>query len=265
MSIRLIVSCLLLACLSSVALADVVSQGKDTDTKSGDAKKDAPLEQQLLDDLGADLLDDLKSAGGVTPEQGKADQRPAKGDGDAPLDKKLQEDLDDLDGGGEDFGVNDEEHPFLTIGREMRKAGELIGERKSADETQQLQVKIVEQLDALIKRIRRQQKQQQSASNRKSPGSTRQTPKQPGQKPLGTPGKTAIKPSRDSTDRLGKSDPRKKVDMAAMKKLMEDIWGSLPERARQEMRQDSGDEFLPKYELKIERYFRRLAEQRRDE
>ena len=53
--------------------------------------------------------------------------------------------------------------------------------------------------------------------------------------------------------------------MAAMKKLMEDIWGSLPERARQEMLQGAGDEFLPKYELKIERYFRRLAEQRRDE
>ena len=146
----------------------------------------------------------------------------------------------------------------------MRKAGELIGERKSADETQQLQVKIVEQLDALIKQIRRQQKQQQAASKRKSPGSARQTPKQPGKKPSAAPGKTANKPSRDSTDRLGKSDPRK-VDMAAMTKLMEDLWGDLPARARQEMLQGSGDEFLPKYELKIERYFRRLSEQRRDE
>ena len=75
MSLRLIVSCVLLACLSSVALADVVPQGKDADTKSGDAKQDAPLEQQLLDDLGADLLDDLKSAGGVKPEKGKAGKR----------------------------------------------------------------------------------------------------------------------------------------------------------------------------------------------
>ena len=263
MSMRLVLSGVLLACLSSVALADVVPQGKDADPKSGDAKKDASLEQQLLDDLGADLLDDLKSAGGVKPPKGKPGKRPAKGDGDGPLDKKLLEDLDDLDGGGEDFGVDQDDDPFLTIGREMRKAGELIGERKSADETQQLQVKIVEQLDALIKRIRRQQKQQQSASNRKSPGSTRQTPKQPGKNSSGASGKTANKPSRDSTDRLGKGDTRR-VDMAAMKKLMEDIWGSLPERARQEMLQGAGDEFLPKYELKIERYFRRLSEQRRD-
>ena len=225
MAVRLMVSWLFLAGLASVVVADVVPSGK-----KDQAKKDAPLEQQLLDDLDADLLDDLKSD-------------------------------------GEDFGAttgdNGDEHPFLTIGREMREAGELIGQRKSAEETQQLQEKIVQRLDALIQQIRRQQKQQ-SASKKKIAGSTRQTPQQPNKNPSGKPGDTAKKPPRDSEDRVGKSKPRK-VDMAAMTKLMEDLWGDLPPRARPEMRQDSSEEFLPKYELKIERYFRRLAEQRRDE
>ena len=268
MAMRLMMSCLLLGGLASFATADVVPDTKGGGAKKDRPKKDVPLEQQLLDDLDDDLLDDLKSAAGVKPTKGKADERPARDDGDQPLDKKLLEDIDDLEPGGEDFGAttgdNEEEDPFLTIGREMRKAGELIGKHKSAGETQQLQEKIVVQLDALIKNIRRQQKRQQSASKQKPAGSTRHTPKQPGQKASGKPGHNAKKPSRDSEDRLGKSKPRK-VDMAAMRKLMEDLWGSLPERARQEAAQRVGDDFHPKYDLKIEKYFRRLAEQRRDE
>ncbi|MCH8045193.1 MAG: hypothetical protein IID44_15895 [Planctomycetes bacterium] len=142
----------------------------------------------------------------------------------------------------------------------MRKAGELIGERKSADETQQLQAKIVLQLDALIEQIRRQRSQQSASRKRKIAGSTGTTPRQPGK----TSGQTTKQPTRESEDRLNKGNPRK-VDMAAMRALMKDIWGDLPERARQEMQQRSSDKFLPKYELKIEKYFRRLAEQRRDE
>lgn len=258
MAMRLILSGLLLGSLAIVAQADVVPESK----KEG-GKKDAPLEQQLLDDLGADLLDDLNSAGGVKPSQGKSDKRPAQAKDDDALDQKLLEDLDDLKGDGEDFGAKtaDNEDPFLTIGREMRKAGELIGERNSADETQQLQAKIVLQLDALIEQIRRQRSQQSAAQKRKIAGSTRTTPKQPGKNPSGSPAK---QPARDSENRLNKGNPRR-VDMAAMKALMKDIWGDLPERARQEMQQRSSDKFLPKYELKIEKYFRRLAEQRRDE
>ena len=256
MAMRLILGGLLLGSLTMVAQADVVPESK---TEGG--KKDAPLEQQLLDDLGADLLDDLNSAEGVKPSQGKSDKRPAQAKDDDALDQKLLEDLDGLNDGGEDFGPDKDEDPFLTIGREMRKAGELIGERNSADETQQLQAKIVLQLDALIEQIRRQRSQQSAAQKRKIAGSTRTTPEQPGKNPSGSPAK---QPARESEDRLNKGNPRK-VDMAAMKALMKDIWGDLPERARQEMQQRSSDKFLPKYELKIEKYFRRLAEQRRDE
>jgi hypothetical protein len=38
------------------------------------------------------------------------------------------------------------------------------------------------------------------------------------------------------------------------------LWGHLPERQREQMLQSFSDEFLPKYELEIEQYYRRLSE-----
>lgn len=43
--------------------------------------------------------------------------------------------------------------------------------------------------------------------------------------------------------------------------LHKDVWGMLPERQRQQMLELPVEEFLPKYELLIEDYFRRLAEE----
>jgi hypothetical protein len=43
--------------------------------------------------------------------------------------------------------------------------------------------------------------------------------------------------------------------------MLRRVWGDLPERERDEMLQlQPPEEFLPKYELLIEAYFRRLAE-----
>ena len=50
--------------------------------------------------------------------------------------------------------------------------------------------------------------------------------------------------------------------MTRMRKVMEELWGELPPRQRQQMLQLPVEEFLPKYELLIEEYFRRLAEEK---
>jgi hypothetical protein len=42
---------------------------------------------------------------------------------------------------------------------------------------------------------------------------------------------------------------------------MKDTWGHLPARAREQMLQNPPERFLPQYELMIERYYKRLAEQ----
>ena len=43
---------------------------------------------------------------------------------------------------------------------------------------------------------------------------------------------------------------------------MKELWGALPERARQQMQQLPVEDFPPKYERLIEEYFRRLAEEK---
>ena len=56
----------------------------------------------------------------------------------------------------------------------------------------------------------------------------------------------------------------REVDMQAMQTLLKNLWGHLPERQREQMLQSSVEEFLPKYETMIRKYFLRLAEEARN-
>jgi hypothetical protein len=92
-------------------------------------------------------------------------------------------------------------------------------------------------------------------------GQCNQPPK-PGQKP-GKPGASAGSgrtAARDSTDRLDRSSA-KPVDKGEVNEMVKALWGHLPERSREQMLQSFSDEFLPKYELEIEQYYRRLSEE----
>ena len=44
--------------------------------------------------------------------------------------------------------------------------------------------------------------------------------------------------------------------------MMKDSWGHLPPRVREQMLQNTPEQFLPQYELMIEKYYQRLAEER---
>ena len=70
-------------------------------------------------------------------------------------------------------------------------------------------------------------------------------------------GRTA---ARDSTDRLDRSSA-KPVDKGEVNEMVKALWGHLPERNRDQKLQSFSDEFLPKYELEIEQYYRRLSEE----
>ena len=48
-----------------------------------------------------------------------------------------------------------------------------------------------------------------------------------------------------------------------MKGMMKDLWGQLPAHAREQMLQTSPEQFVPRYELQIEKYYKRLAEQQK--
>jgi hypothetical protein len=114
----------------------------------------------------------------------------------------------------------------------------------------------------LIEQAQQQQQAAQKSSQKdnKQQSSKRQTVKQSKPNSAGSPGKDSNKPARDSTDRMGKAEEAR-PDPELVKGMMKDTWGHLPQRAREEMLQNSPERFLPQYELLIERYYKRLAEE----
>jgi len=124
-----------------------------------------------------------------------------------------------------------------------------------------VQEKVLSDLDQLIAKLSKQCQCQGGQCNGGQCNSDKPCDK-PGQKP-GKPGsakgsgKTAAK---DSSDRLDRTTA-KAVDKGEVDAMVKAIWGQLPERSREQMQQSFSDEFLPKYELEIEQYYRHLSEE----
>ena len=101
--------------------------------------------------------------------------------------------------------------------------------------------------------LTRLQKQcQQCAGAAKSQSVAQKKSPKPGQKPGAKPGESAA-----TTASVATAEP---VDHAAIGRLVRDVWGTLPERQRDEMLQPLAEEFLPEYAADIEAYFEALAE-----
>lgn len=219
--------------------------------QSDDVKKkpDRPaLDDALLKDLDNELLEgagDLKTAPKTKPpEPGRAADKPS-----APHDES-----------GEDIGAGGQDEDLLArISQEMRLAETLIPKQAKRGSAEQAQRRIVEDLAALIEQAEKQRAQQSSSSKDKKSQKTgkRQMVQQP--KP-GQGGKDSNKPAKDSTDRLGKAEDAK-PDPRLLKEMMKDSWGHLPQRAREQMSQNWPEQFLPQYELMIERFYKRLAQE----
>jgi hypothetical protein len=220
------------------------------------------LDEALLEGLTNELAEDPKQPRQRKTGPGRQAQKPNK-DGQPPSD--LERQLDDAltqDLGGEDIGApSEDENPLTSIGRRMRAAQEQIAKRDASEPTRKLQDGIVADLAKLIEAVKSQQPKP-SGSSSASAGSTRSKINAPPQKLAGE-GKTSNQPARDASEKL-RPDEIKPVDMAEMKSLLKDLWGELPDRAREQMLQSSVDKFLPKYEVLIEKYFRRLAEEEND-
>lgn len=227
-------------------------------------KPTSDLDKELLEGLGEDLLDGLPDLGPA-----KKPEQPKTKDGEAGPPKGSDIEGPGIEGAdGEDIGQAGESNdPLTRIGQQMRKVENRIAQHDASDGTQQLQDEIITGLDKLIEQAKQQQNSPQNSSSKKKPGSQRSKVKQSdqtaGQKPGDGSGKTSNKPSQDSSDRLG-ADAQSKVDMQQMRDLIKDVWGNLPERMREQMNQDAVEEFLPKYRLQIEEYFKRLAEEQEE-
>ena len=217
------------------------------------------LDDELRESLGAEPLDEfdreLFAPQDETPE--RPDRRGRKQGSSAKEGDDLRRQL--LRELGQ-AAVPEEENPLLQVARRMRQVEGLIARTESGPQTQDLQNLIVSTLDELIKQAR-------SCSKKCSPSepgakvASRRQVRQPNKKPTAGRGKPSDKPVTDPVTKPGKAEPRRPT-VEEMRELVKSVWGELPEAEREQMLQWMGEgEFLPKYELLIEQYFRRLAEQ----
>ncbi len=252
----------LLAAVLAVGLAFSTRAADDAKPAKPAAKPGSSLDDQLLKDLDNDLLDDVGGLKKTTPKPPAA--KPAgdkhvgeKPSGENPTEPGAKPEKPLLPPPGEDIG-QEEEEPLARIAREMRTVESLIQQRNN-EATNERQKQIVADLARLLEQLeQQQQKQSQSQSKSQQQTAQRQQVQQPGSSQPGN--KPSDKPAQDSSSQMRKNEVQK-ADMGQMKGLMKDLWGQLPERAREQMLQTSPEQFLPKYELLIEQYYKRLAEQ----
>lgn len=209
------------------------------------AEDKSKLDEELMESLDSELLEGLETI----PADEAAEPAAEPGKEQSP-----------------DIATSDEDD-FTRISKRMHEAERLIPQTESARTTRKLQKEIVSDLDKLIAQLEQQCKKCQGGASSGGKPSGQQTAKrenvkQPSQKP-GDGEHDARNPARDSTQKLGKDEARK-ADMEQMKGLLKDLWGQLPAKAREQMLQSSPEEFLPKYELLIEDYYRRLAEKQEE-
>ena len=210
--------------------------------------------------LGSELLDDLSPAlpppAEVPRNQNRRSRTLPPNDffGPDPNDRAHPR-FDDL---GEDIGQPSGPLSLVRVRQGMERAETLLADPGAVADARLVQKQVVAQLDNLIEELSKQcQACQQGGGQPKPSASQRSLPK-PGQ-PKSAMGRGKTAP-RDSSDRLDQSSAQA-ADKGDLDELVKNLWGHLPERSREQMMQSFSDEFLPKYELEIEEYYRRLSEE----
>ncbi|MEX2140320.1 MAG: hypothetical protein WD894_13740 [Pirellulales bacterium] len=217
------------------------------DEASGESKLSAPssLDEQLLEGL-----DDQPA-----PKAANTKQEASRSTGKSSLDDELLRDLGG-DLGGEDVGApGASPDPLVPIGRRMRTVESRLADQKLDGETSQLQQQILADLATLMQECK---KQCQGGAGKpgSKPGKSGKG-SQAGSSPVGqAPADTA----RDSSDKL-RDRQTQRGENGALVNAMKESWGNLPEHARKHLANVNTDVFLPKYELMLEKYFKRLGEE----
>ena len=219
-----------------------------------------PTAPRGVESLGGRLLDDLSPDAGqpTTPQQPAQKPKTTK-----EIEDSLKASTPLRSFGA---GANPAAQSLARVQQGMQQAQSLLsqpGADAKADATQpagRVQQQVISDLDKLIADLSKQCQ----CCNGQCPGGQCDKPPQPGQnsKP-GKPGAAAGRSStaaRDSTDRLDRTTA-KPADKGEVNEMVKALWGHLPERSREQMLQSFSDEFLPKYELEIEQYYRRLSEE----
>jgi hypothetical protein len=169
-----------------------------------------------------------------------------------------------VDDGGEDIGQPSGPLPLVRARQGMQQAERLLAppltlaNPQSLDAADAVQQEVVKHLDELIVELSKQCQACRQGGQQSQSGQT-QASQQQGKQPADANAARGNTAARDSTTRLGESAAQPVVK-ADVDELMNRLWGHLPERSREQMLQSFSHEFLPKYQLEIEEYYRRLSE-----
>jgi len=259
--------------LAGTAVADV----------PGGSDKDRSADSELLKQLNARSTDDVDRElfGPDGPKGRPADRPPAKpaepaadrtGAAQRPLPRP---------------GAAEKAAPLVDIARQMRRVEALIAQAECGQKTQDIQEDILKELEDLLEQTKKRcQGQGECKPGDCKPGTCKpgecKNPQcknsqcKPGQKkgfggnvnPGGNPARNpnpqpsqakVPMPKPTSTPIGSGANPANAKERAA---LQGTVWGDLPAQQRERMTQLSDEQFLPKYEMLIGDYFRRLAEQK---
>ncbi len=210
------------------------------------------LDEQLLDGLGGDPLDPAVERELFSPPNGPNQRR-------GPLFPEATEDpLERLRRELSAAAQSEEANPLLDIARRMRTVQGLVEKTESGTQTQEIQASIVATLEEMI--VQTKKKCGQCKPSDKPPQKVSSS--KPSSKPSESSSKPGNKPPRGA--KATGTAAARRPDMGQMQSLVKKIWGELPDTTRQQMLEPLVEEFLPKYELLIEEYCRRLAEEPRE-
>ncbi len=205
------------------------------------ASEPGSLDEQLLGDSEA------RSAGGVDADL-------FRDAAEEPFQTRLERELGHA-------ATSEEAHPLLAIARQMRDVQTRLARQAADGQTTALQEQIVAQLDMLLEEARKQAAASAEGARQAPPADEQEAGAQPGDE-AGGEGDPQRAPAREATDEPGEAEaveerpgPRRTME------AMETLWNRLPQRQREQLLQLAPEQFLPKYELQIEQYFRRLAEE----
>lgn len=247
---------LLIALFPLAALA-AEPQAKPRPSTDDELKKQ--LRARPIDDVDRELFGPVEPEPGARPDQpGGADPAAKPGE---DLPRKLGRELGPA-------GVPEDANPLLSVLRQMREAEGLIGRWQTGDRTQQVQNRIVAELDELIKEAKKNASQCQGAQSQAQQQTAARTPvAQPKASPNPSEGKPTSKPKPAAVSNAppgtGEAQRPEADDREA---LVKDVWGNLPLRDRHQMLEPPSDEeFLPKYESMIVDYYKRLLDAQRRE
>ena len=211
-----------------------------------------------IESLGRELLDDLRPD--ALGQDALPESKPAHPMPNNPARRTSR--FDDL---GEDIGQPSGSLSLARVRQGMQQAESLLSDSDSVadswavSQADAVQKQVVDQLDQLIAQLSKQ-----CQGGQCQPGDQPPKPSQRSQNKPGKPGSASGSgqtAARDSTDRLNQSNAQS-VEKGDIDQLVKQLWGHLPERDREQMMQSFSEEFLPKYELEIEQYYRRLSEEK---